>query len=115
MTTNTDLVPEVILTLTSGRELILTGRDARSVPERPFLLQRTATGRDVLCIDISSGASNSGPALIRRYAMFGPGSLEYIEESYADAVEAGAREADVRMLIFRTLITFGSVVTEESE
>ena len=114
-TTHTDLVPEVTIQLSSGEEITLTGRDARTCPDRPFFEERTVSGKLVLCMDTAHRSLDRGVEKVRRRYATASGSLRFIEDAWVDAIESGCAEYVARELIAETLLSFGGYVDRDEE
>lgn len=114
-TTHNDLVPEVIIKLASGEEIVLTGRDARTCPDRPFFEERTASGKLVLCMDTAHRSMDRNVEKVRRRYATASGSLRFVEDAWVDAIESGCAEYVARELIAETLLSFGDCVDPAEE
>jgi hypothetical protein len=114
-TTHNDLVPEVTIQLSSGEEITLTGRDARTCPNRPFFEERTVSGKLVLCMDTAHRSLDKNVQKVRRRYATATGSLRWIEDAWVDAIESGCAEYVARELICETLLSFGGYVDPSDE
>lgn len=114
-TTHTDLVPEVTVKLASGEEITLTGRDARTCPDRPFWTETTVSGKLVLCMDIAHRSLDRNMEKARRRYAAMPGALRWIEDAWVDAIESGCAEYKARELICETLLSFAGHVDPSDE